>query len=423
MSAVPHRSHDRHKLAVLLFASFALLVAVFGSAANADEPVATTTSTSAPGERSVADESTTTSESSTTTTTDQTTEPTTEVTAPDGVVTTTGGDLVWGVRSTFVNYIRGPIAKGSITVDGGAVDNTGTDGTFTFPGIAGGTFDGSTNDTDASFAGSVHFTGHDYGNGPELDLLLEDFRIVRDTTGSWLLADVTSVPFEGTSGGGAGPDEPEIYDDLKVVDLATDGVLPVSTPPDGLTWYDLAADLTEEAVPAFGLYAAGDDMDPVTYTLTFDEVPDVPVDPVGPVTPVVTLDKSTVQAGDLLTASAPGFTPGEQVEVWLHSDPVWVTTAVADADGAVTTTFTVPLDTPAGIHQVELRGISSGESVFSADFTVTAAPLPASTSTGVLPQTGADGRIALVGLVLLAAGLTLVVIERRAGRRSGVPVG
>lgn len=47
---------------------------------------------------------------------------------------------------------------------------------------------------------------------------------------------------------------------------------------------------------------------------------------------------------------------GEELEIWLHSTPVQLATVTADADGAFSTSVTIPANIPAGVHTVEVRG-------------------------------------------------------------------
>lgn len=47
---------------------------------------------------------------------------------------------------------------------------------------------------------------------------------------------------------------------------------------------------------------------------------------------------------------------GEELEIWLHSTPVQLATVTADADGAFSTSVTIPANIPAVVHAVEVRG-------------------------------------------------------------------
>lgn len=63
------------------------------------------------------------------------------------------GTLEWGVRKAFRDYVRGPIANGSITPKGIEI--------FTFKQIDGGTWNSQTRTGTIPFSGNVNFWGHD----------------------------------------------------------------------------------------------------------------------------------------------------------------------------------------------------------------------------------------------------------------------
>lgn len=122
------------------------------------------------------------------------------------------------------------------------------------------------------------------------------------------------------------------------------------------------------------------------------------------------LSRERVTPGGDVTVTARGFQPGEQVQVWLYSEPRFSGRAVADADGVVTATLTVPRDLAAGTHAVVLVGEASGL-VLVAPFEVAAA---GSASSGALARTGAAGAggLAALGGMLLLAGAGLVAVRR-----------
>ena len=65
-------------------------------------------------------------------------------------------------------------------------------------------------------------------------------------------------------------------------------------------------------------------------------------------TPAVTTTASQVSPGGVLTLSGDGYTPGESIQIVLHSDPVLLETVNADANGQFQTAVTIPIDTPVG---------------------------------------------------------------------------
>ena len=164
------------------------------------------------------------------------------------------------------------------------------------------------------------------------------------------------------------------------------------------------------------------------HTATTDRSADVKIPiffegqtPVAPEPPAVpdttaTIDRTSVVAGGEITVSGQGFLPGEQVQVWLHSDPELLAVVVADSLGKVNTAVTIPTTTPAGTHHLELTGVASALRLVSPTFTVIAAAVtpattaatPATTTTGTLPVTGAASLALIVtGLALLVLGLVL----------------
>jgi hypothetical protein len=84
---------------------------------------------------------------------------------------------------------------------------------------------------------------------------------------------------------------------------------------------------------------------------------------------------SVVSQGQQATATVPGFSPSEQVDATLHSDPIDLGDFTADASGNVTVTFTVPADLPPDPHEVVLTGLSSGH-MAAVGFTVSSAATP-----------------------------------------------
>jgi hypothetical protein len=148
-----------------------------------------------------------------------------------------------------------------------------------------------------------------------------------------------------------------------------------------------------------------------------DAAPVVPSDyspcaepPATPVEPSGTVSASSVVAGGQLTVDAIGFTPGETVGATLHSTPIDLGTVVADDEGAVSLTFTVPADLEPGEHRVDLVGQTSGTTV-SVGFEVLAAPV---SGPAPLPVTGAStGAQAGLGVGLIALGALCVGLGRR----------
>ena len=109
------------------------------------------------------------------------------------------------------------------------------------------------------------------------------------------------------------------------------------------------------------------------------------------------------------------FAAGECVQVWVGG-PALVGTYTADANGAVSGTYTVPAGMKAGRYTLTLKGLKSGR-VEKVSFTA----VPAQANAGVvgndpssLAFTGAEvGGLATGGAVLIVGGAAVVVATRR----------
>jgi hypothetical protein len=383
------------------------------------------------------DDSTTTTTGATTSTTAATTTtgattttaaPTTTTTLPveTGDAVVTGGDLSWGVKTKFVQYVNGPIAKGTITTASGA--SGAPAGPFLFPAVTGDEIDVTAADVRIPFRGAVTFEGHRYGtNPPALEMTFSNLVVDKTGTTGRLIADVTSRPFISTNTQEVSEPVTTLGAHLADLDFSQATVGRIG---DQVGWLSVPAVIAADGAPLFGgFYEGGDVLDPLTIKLSLSVVPEeLPeaTEPPAPTAPTATLSATSVAAGGTITVSASGFTPFEQVEVWMHSTPTFLQTVRADAAGAVSATVTIPATAPAGQHRLELRGITSGLSVFSSTFsvtggstvrTVTARRTATATRSGTLVKTGTDLRAGRIGLVLLLAGATLVVTSERRRRR------
>ncbi|MCP2638452.1 phosphatase PAP2 family protein [Microbacterium sp. HD4P20] len=130
----------------------------------------------------------------------------------------------------------------------------------------------------------------------------------------------------------------------------------------------------------------------------------------GVVKAAVSLSETTASAGERIAVSGAGFTPGETVDVVLHSAPVTVGTAVVAASGEFSVVVTIPADTTAGTHSIVVTGRQSAVSATAA-LTVSAA------ASGALAVTGASvsplAGLAALGLLTVGAGL---LVGRRVSR-------
>lgn len=264
-----------------------------------------------------------------------------------GVVS--GATLEWGLKQSFRNYITGPIAHGSISLDGTALNG---DGEFVWSNGS-GAYAVDSNAGEVSYSGSVHFTGH----AGALDMTISNPRIaVTGPLSATLFVDVVSAGYNGT-------------EDVNETDVAFATLtLPAGvTASDGeaITWTDAVAVLTEDGAAAFaGFYSAGTALDPVTFTFPLTED--------APVAPVLSIDgSSTITQGGVLSVSGSGFESGEKLTAVVHSDPVDLGTFTASASGTVNVRWTIPADFATGSHSLVVTRADG--TVATAYFTVSAA--------------------------------------------------
>lgn len=173
----------------------------------------------------------------------------------------TGGDVQWGLKESFRNYLKMAFTAGDMQPsDGatqspppGAIGSSDGGGPFHFP-ITGGDA-ASAQRVSVGTRGKVHFTGH----AGQLDFTLFNVRVVFDGTasGPCLIADADSKQFGGTGA-------VQSYRNVRFAKLNPAGLAPTNG---GRTWTNVPAVLTPEGAPAFaGFYEPGTELDPVTFT-------------------------------------------------------------------------------------------------------------------------------------------------------------
>lgn len=130
-------------------------------------------------------------------------------------------------------------------------------------------------------------------------------------------------------------------------------------------------------------------------------------------TPVFHLDDPTPSTGDPITLSADGFLPGSVVFFWLHSHPVYLGAAIADARGVAV--LTVSLDEAvAGDHHLQALGTGNDGTPRNIAQAVTITQ-----DTAALASTGVDPtRPLMLALLLLLGGAALLTVERRLRTRT-----
>jgi Htaa len=210
------------------------------------------------------------------------------------------GQLDWGVKQSFRDYINGPIAHGSYTASSGATVNP--DGTIRFD-VLGGTYDTLTGEGEIATDGTVRFSGHQApGMAPLLDLRITDPRIELEGDTGTLFADVES---KGLADG-----QIESYPGvaLATLDLSAAGPAPIV---EGLAFAPIAAVLSEAGVPAFAeFYPAGSLLDPLSLEAVFGEPREPPAAPPTDTPTDLPTDPQATEA-QLPAAASPSATAGE----------------------------------------------------------------------------------------------------------------
>ncbi|RYJ22015.1 hypothetical protein CU044_6066 [Streptomyces sp. L-9-10] len=170
--------------------------------------------------------------------------------------TVQGGRLDWGIKSSFLGYVTGPIAQGSWAL-GGGVATVGSQ--FRFHSAT-GSYDPDTGALRAGFSGGVRFVGHLKADGThELDLTISR-PTVRISGGSGTLhADMTSKP----KGSGKVTSASQVP--LATLDLSGIGMKGGGSP---VVLTRVPATLTAQGATAFaGYYTAGTALDPVSLSV------------------------------------------------------------------------------------------------------------------------------------------------------------
>ena len=129
------------------------------------------------------------------------------------------------------------------------------------------------------------------------------------------------------------------------------------------------------------------------------------------VTPTNTTPAQTVAPGGTVVVAGEGFTAGETVEVWLESIPVQLGTLTVNAQGGLSGSFTIPIDTTDGIHHIVLIDSAGVRYASAAAITVTAL------SATFLSSTGADITPGWFALAFLLLGGFMLAFRGRARRR------
>lgn len=265
------------------------------------------------------------------------------------------GSLVWGVKQSFRSYVTGPVAKGSISVGGGA---TTQNGLFRF-GQTGTDWTAESGTGSTRYGGSVTFRGH----SGILNLTFSNpvVRIDSATSGTLLMSANGSQVALGS------------------LNLASASRAEVSG---GVSYSNVPVTLTATGAWLFSygssqFYSAGTAMDPLSFVVgaAASSSPGVsvaqavaayssdewtaPAEP--PANTGLYIDPEVlknIRPGTELTVVGEGYEPNEEdVKVVLYSDPVVLEESLtADASGTATWTGIVPVDTEPGEHTLTFQG-------------------------------------------------------------------
>lgn len=99
-------------------------------------------------------------------------------------------EFEWAIRDSWNNYIYGPISSGKATFTGDVKQIPGENRSATSYDFLNGSGTVNGDVVEIEIDGSVHFEGHDYGEGAILDNEFSNFRLVLDGTSAVLYADM-----------------------------------------------------------------------------------------------------------------------------------------------------------------------------------------------------------------------------------------
>ncbi|MFE4910263.1 HtaA domain-containing protein [Streptomyces sp. NPDC056652] len=170
--------------------------------------------------------------------------------------TVQGGRLDWGIKSSFLGYVTGPIAQGSWALNGGAA-TVGSQ--FRFHSAT-GSYDPDAGAFRAGFSGGVRFVGHLKSDGThELDLTISRPTVRISGGNGTLHADMTSK----SKGSGKVTSASQVP--LATLDLSGIGMKGGGSP---VALTRVPATLTAQGATAFaGYYTAGTPLDPVSLSV------------------------------------------------------------------------------------------------------------------------------------------------------------
>ncbi len=77
--------------------------------------------------------------------------------------------------------------------------------------------------------------------------------------------------------------------------------------------------------------------------------------------PHIVTDKDIATSSATIRIFLEGFAPNEKIDIYLHSDPIYLTSVNADKEGKVDAELTLPADVSSGEHHIVAVGVESGE--------------------------------------------------------------
>ncbi|WP_151530503.1 MULTISPECIES: HtaA domain-containing protein [Corynebacterium] len=114
--------------------------------------------------------------------------------ADNKIVAAHSGTFEWSLRDSFVNYVTGFVARGSVESTGSVTDaGSGKNWTFT----AGQAYSADPNSVTLFVPGTLHFTGHGEGENAKLDNTFSNFRLEITGTQAVMYLDAKFRKFEG----------------------------------------------------------------------------------------------------------------------------------------------------------------------------------------------------------------------------------
>ena len=189
--------------------------------------------------------------------------------------------MTWGFKESFMRYLKGPIAKGTVTTTGRINESANTlnfsqgEGTYNF----------TTHGVEIAYRGSMSF----YGNNGALDMTFSNVRLITEyenrTISAYFVADISFKEFLGTDVTDA-PVQHHTNVKFAEIDASNMGRNPIS--------FDQAVvTLTAAGAQAMGgFYEAGEKLDNLTLTSEMGgmgsacpQEPEQPADPEAPEQP------------------------------------------------------------------------------------------------------------------------------------------